>query len=371
MTALDDIDPKFHYDAGVVACMPMFILIMGLLVTGTIVTAIVVINPGQWLLSIIVAFALMTVVILVTRYRWHRGAITLEVLRHASRLLRIATSQSIQVTSWYLYKNSWCLGIQPLDDLPEAPVYAMRVQLPYSRIILEQPTPAVIFHDAKISVVRLQDGRTILLATEPNELERLAEHPLPLPPRQIPLLVQMQMLTCHGMGLMFLCNALFFIGLPFGRAADIAANGFSLALGGICFILAILSIVPGYRALRRLRYAPLGWARVAQIDPPRMQMGLLAPYKHTIHLRIRDQQHQEYTQQFIVRQWMIFWPQHTDIPVLFDPTGREKPMQLHEITWYCRFNADGRIVYHPVMVAMTVLYFGWAAAILVSIVLER
>ncbi|HEY3378294.1 MAG TPA: hypothetical protein VGL77_12450 [Armatimonadota bacterium] len=369
MLATDDIVQEFRTDAGMVARMPVLLFLMGLLATGAILAVILVDNPARWLPAIIVALLMMTVVSLYARHRWRRGVETLEALRRASRLLHTARPQPVQVTSWYLYTNCWYLGIQPFDALPAAPVRAQRVRVPYSRIKIDHPIPAELFHDAATSVVRLQDGRTMLLATAPDELERLPEHPLPLPPRRIPRLVQLQLLTGHGMCVLFLCKALFFIGFVscqrLSPGQTTTSMDISLAVGGALLIFVMLYFVSGYQAFRRLKYSPLGWARVEAVDPPHVPMGFFAPGKQTIHLRIRDQQHREYAQQFLARQWLTYWPRDTEIPVFFDPTGREIPKQLNAMKSYFRITEQGSIGYRPMMLAMTLLFFLMAALIMV------
>ena len=373
MLTKDHIAKEFQVEAGMITRMPMLILIMGLLATGTIIYALSVIQPRNVLLEIFVALCMMTGVGIFARYRWQRGEILLETLRHATQLLHTSQPQSVLVTSWDIYKDSWYLGIQQLGDQPDAPMQTVKVRLPSSRIQLENPIPAEIFRDAETSVVRLQDGRAIILASEPDQLERLSEYPLPQPPRPIPLLVQVQILTGHGMGFMFLCNSFFFF-WPLCAKQNITgsvpnASYPFLIVGGITLILASIIFIIGYLVLRQLKNAPLGWARVDEVIPPNVKNTDGLPKKQTIHLHIRDQQQQEFAQSFITRQWLAYWPRHTEIPVLFDPTGHKKPLQVNVIKSYCRIDERGHITYRPFMVTMMALYFVWAGWIIVEIFL--
>ena len=365
---MEEIVPEFRRDAGIVARLPVLILVMGLLTTCAITIIIFTVQPDGWLFATVVALAMLTAILLYARYRWQRGAIALDALRHASQLLQTANPQPVQVTSWRLYEHCWYLGIQPGGAMPDTHVQALRVWFPFSILRINCPTPAEIFSDGEVTVVRLQDGKTILLATAPDEFERLSEHPLPLPPRRIPLLVQVQVLTAHGVGIFLLCPAILMVfglfdkpGVPIAKSAP--PVGPSLAFSGICLIIIAIIFCIGYPALRRLKFAPLGWAHVEEIAPPEIKMGLILPGRQAIHLRIQDQLHQECSQQFITRQWMIHWPRHTEIPVLFDPTGHERPRQINEYRSYCRIDERGNSVLRPSMAVITVLYIVWAAFI--------
>jgi len=371
MSTLEGIAPEFRTEAGMITRMPALILIMGTLLAGTVVYAGVVNQSGRPLFAFALAIILMAFIVFYARHKWRTGRRLLETLRNASQLMHTANPQTVQVTSWYLYNHNWYLAILPLDAQPDAPVQAFKVWLPYTRVKIDDPTPAEIFRSAESTVVRLQDGKVVLLTTEPDELRQLADHPLPMPPRHIPLWVQLQMLTYHGAGIAFLCFASFFIAALFNPKLPVAQSIpsiiFALIISGIFLVWGTASLAYGYRAWRRLKYAPLGSARVDEVDPSKVKFGLFAPSKQSIHLRIRDQQGQEYEQTIVMRQWRTYWPRYAEIPVLFDPSGHEKPLQFHAIIGFCRINEQGQIIYHPLWAAMTVFYFIWAGMAIFAI----
>ncbi len=355
---MDGIDPGFSEEAGLIYRIPIWILILSILFIGIINFALFYTkNESAVFVITICSFIGLLTAILFARFRWIKWLEFRNKLINATLLLNTVKPEPRQIKVWrYEYAQELYVGIMPDDGLNESPMQVVRVEVPFIKLInIDTPIPAELFISENMRVIRYDENKLILLATEKNAIEMLADYPLMPVPRKIPWFIQFQILTCCGIGLLMM---LFTYDFSFGSSSHlIIENGLGLVvmMSSISGLSAFFLIRYGYKTLRNIKYAPIGWAIATEVIPPVQRWTFIVPEKQTVHLQIRDQQGDEYTQIIITRQLMP-WPTFIEIPVFIDPSRYKHPQQASDVLTFCNIDKKGNIKFRPYAVVDTILF---------------
>ncbi len=358
---MDGIDSGFQKDARVFFFIPVLILVASILIFGPVDAFLVyiMIEHGAGPLSFYIGFVFINIffaaAMLFARYKWILWLKLRKALISATSLLNTVTPEPIQVMSWMLYnEKNWYIGIQSVDAQPESQKQISRVEIPFRRVPIEIPMPAEIYRHENVSVIRLQDNKLILLATELNAIEKLSECPLSPAPRRIPLFIQFQIISSCGFGIFAILLTMSFLLKDLTKIYPVTHSGSVLISGFftlLFFLFTVIATITGYITLKNLKNATLGWAIAIKTISAIKKKGLF----QSVHLQIRDQQGNKFTQEVKTIN-ISLWPTFMEIPVLFDPTGKKEPQPVNNILFFCRINEKGDITFKLEAVIITIGY---------------
>jgi hypothetical protein len=334
------------------------LVVMGIITAFWVPASILMRRPERWLIAVICSVGILTMHAVAAFFSHRRSQQLVAVMRRVPMMLA-GTAQPVQIISYQFtvsgsIESQWLLGIRPMNTHNDDTFIFYPILIPSPPPEISEPAVAEEYQDGDHRLIRLEDG-TLLLAS--------ASKPMPAsdiwmqqPPRPIPWIVRVQLLTFNGSVTMIVSLAFGFwalflkpiitewplVHLPFGAYAAI------VCMLGVCSFITWWAIAVPLISIRRYRLfrdATFGYARI--IDTAAL-FPRLAGYtrKDTFRVRIRDEAGREY-EQTITTWHSIAWRPGVEIPVLFDPQQKTETILLDTFTGlagYCAIDADGKIV---------------------------